>query len=61
MNSRFTSLSFIIGLFFVLIALVLIIGYFISSVLAENINLYAGIIFFLFGLVMIGITSKDES
>lgn len=61
MQKRFTSLSFIIGLFFMLVALVLLPGYFISPLLASAINLYAGIAFLLFGLLMIGLTRKDDT
>ncbi len=60
MQKRFTSLSFIIGLFFLLVALILLFGYFVSALLAANINLYAGIAFLLFGLFMILITPKDD-
>ncbi len=61
MNKRITSLSFIIGLFFLLIALILLIGYFVSTLLANIINLYAGIIFLLFGLFMTTINSQSDS
>lgn len=60
MQKRFTSLSFIIGLFFLLVAIILLSGFFISSLLASAINLYAGISFLLFGLLMMGLTPKDE-
>jgi len=61
MQKRFTSLSFIIGLFFLLIGLILLFGYFVSALLAATINLYGGITFLLFGLFMIFITPKNDS
>ncbi len=61
MNKRITSLSFIIGLFFLLVALILLIGYFVSALLANIINLYAGISFLLFGLFMTTIKSQSDS
>ena len=61
MNKQFTSLSFIIGLFFFSIALILICGYFIIALLSVAINLYAGFAFLLFGIFMIAITpNKNE-
>ncbi len=56
MNMRVTSLSFLIGLFFLLIALILLVGYALSPRLNNVINLYAGIYFFLFGLFMMIVT-----
>ena len=61
MNQRLTSLSFIIGLFFLLVALILLIGYFVSALLADVMNLYAGIAFLLFGLCMTLIPSQRDS
>ena len=61
MHKRITTLSFIIGAFFLLVALVLIIGYFISPLLAAPLNLYAGVAFLLFALFMLYITpDRDE-
>ena len=61
MGSRFTSLSFIIGLFFLIVAVILVIGYFISSLLSAAINLYAGILFFVFGVFMVLIKENNPS
>jgi len=60
MRKRLTSLSFIIGLFFFLIALVLLIGYVTSALLAADINLYSGIVFLAFGIFMIMLPYKEE-
>ena len=51
MYSKFNNLAFVIGLFFTIISLVLLAGYFIASE-PENLNLYTGIGFLIFGLAM---------
>ena len=61
MDSRFTSLSFIIGLFFLIVAIILLAGYFFSSLLAAGINLYAGILFLAFGVFMVMIKENNPS
>ena len=61
MNERLTQLSFIIGLFFRFVAVILLIGYFISSLLTTFLNLYAGIVFLIFGLMMMLIKSKGSN
>ena len=53
MSEKLNQLSFIIGVFFILVALVLLIGYAISSSLKHGINLYTGMAMMVFGLVMI--------
>lgn len=52
MQNRLTQLSFIIGLFFFIVAVILLAGYFLSDILASSLNLYAGIVFSIFGLLM---------
>ena len=53
MLERLNQLSFVIGLFFVLVSLVLLLGYFLSANLAHAINLYTGIGMLFFGIFMI--------
>ena len=53
MFKRINELSFVIGLFFTIVAIILLGGYFLSDKLSAPINLYTGIIFLLFGLAMI--------
>lgn len=60
MLKRINELSFVIGLFFTLVALILIAGYFLVKELSARINLYTGIIFLVFGLAMIVIRSKAK-
>jgi len=52
MQNRLTSLSFIIGLFFSIVSLILLIGYLAGDALKEKINLYSGFIFLVFGVFM---------
>jgi hypothetical protein len=58
MYEKFNQLSFVIGFFFSLVALVLLLGYFFSDALAHSINLYTGIVLLVFGLVMINLKSE---
>jgi len=52
MYKKLNDLGFVIGLFFIIIALVLIIGNFISSALNNKLNLYSGSFFLVFGFLM---------
>lgn len=60
MMNRLTQLSFIIGLFFTIVAVILLIGYFISTLLSSFLNLYAGVVFLIFGLMMMLIQPKNK-
>jgi hypothetical protein len=53
MSEKLNQLSFIIGVFFILVALVLLIGYLTTSSLKHGINLYTGMAMMVFGLAMI--------
>ena len=53
MLEKLNQLSFVIGLFFVLVSLVLLGGYFFLEALAHAINLYTGIGMLVFGIFMI--------
>lgn len=55
MLQKFNQLSFVIGVFFIVVALILLVGYFASSALHAAINLYTGIGMIVFGLVMINV------
>jgi len=52
MSEKLNQLSFIIGVFFILVALVLLIGYATATTLKHDINLYTGMAMMVFGLVM---------
>lgn len=53
MSEKLNQLSFIIGVFFILVALVLLIGYATTTSLKHAINLYTGFSMMVFGLVMV--------
>jgi hypothetical protein len=53
MSEKLNQLSFIIGVFFILVALVLLIGYATTASLKHSINLYTGLSMMVFGLVMV--------
>lgn len=55
MLEKFNQLSFVIGVFFIIVAAILLIGYLISSPLHHTINLYTGIGMMVFGLGMINL------
>jgi threonine/homoserine/homoserine lactone efflux protein len=59
MIKRFNQLSFIIGLFFIILSVILIGGYFVSEALNARINLYSGILFLAFGIFMILVKSGE--
>lgn len=55
MFEKLNQLSFVIGVFFITVALILIAGYFLSSALHFDINLYTGMGMMVFGLLMVNI------
>jgi threonine/homoserine/homoserine lactone efflux protein len=60
MYKRLNELNFVIGLFFTIVSLILLAGYFLSKELSGAMNLYTGIVFLVFGLLMITIKTKKE-
>ena len=58
MFKHLTQLSFTIGLFFTIVSVILLIGYFVSDALSSPLNMYAGITFLVFGLMMMLIRSN---
>lgn len=53
MQERLNQLSFVIGLFFMLVSIVLVVGYFFVEQLSHDINLYTGIGVGIFGIFMV--------
>ncbi len=53
MQERLNQLSFVIGLFFILVSIVLVGGYFFVDQLSHTINLYTGLAMAVFGLIMV--------
>jgi putative Ca2+/H+ antiporter (TMEM165/GDT1 family) len=60
MYKRLNELSFVIGLFFMLVSLILLAGSFISSELSGKINIYTGITFLIFGLFMMLVKENQK-
>ena len=58
MYKRFNQLSFVIGLFFFIVSLILFANTLFNNATA-NINIYTAAVFFIFGLLMIFIKGKD--
>ena len=61
MHKRLNELNFVIGLFFILASAVLVTDYFVSNYSDETINLYTGIVFFVFGGAMMMIRSREKN
>lgn len=55
MFEKFNQLSFVIGVFFIIVATILLVGYITSTALHYNINLYTGVGMIVFGLVMVNL------
>lgn len=53
MYKRLNELNFVIGLFFTIVSLILLVGSFFSKELSGRLNIYTGIVFLVFGLLMI--------
>jgi hypothetical protein len=60
MYKKLNDLRFIIGLFFAIVAVILLISALISDDMAGRLNIYTGIIFMVFGLAMMFIKGKQE-
>jgi hypothetical protein len=59
MYKRLTQLSFVIGLFFTIVSLILFVNMIINNAFS-GLNIYTTIAFFIFGLGMIAIEPKGE-
>jgi len=58
MCKKLNNLGFVIGIFFSIIALILIIGGLLSEALSTRLNFYTGFVFLIFGVLMV-FFSKD--
>ena len=58
MYKKLNNLGFVIGVFFIIISLILIIGGFLSASSHSKLDFYTGFTFLLFGALMAGF-SKD--
>jgi len=52
MYKKLNDLGFVIGIFFIIISLILIIGGFVSAALSYKLNFYTGFTFLVFGVFM---------
>jgi len=59
MLNKFNHLSFVIGFFFLLVALILLIGYATTPALAKPINLYTGLGMLVFALIMVNLKTEE--
>lgn len=60
MYKKFNQLSFVIGLFFFIVSLILF-GNAVFNHATAGINIYTAVVFFIFGLFMIVIKDKDAT
>jgi len=61
MYKRLNELSFVIGLFFSIVSIILLTDYFFKKELSSKINLYTGIMFLIFGLFMMSIKRNKNA
>jgi hypothetical protein len=60
MYKRWNELNFVIGIFFTIVSFILLGGSLFSAELAGRINIYTGIAFLIFGIIMILIKDKTN-
>jgi len=53
MLKRLNELNFVIGLFFTIVSLILLGNSFFNKELTGNLNIYTGVVFLVFGIMMI--------
>lgn len=56
-----TGLSFIIGLFFIILSVILLGGYLLTEALRFRINIITGVAFLAFGIFMVLVKSGEEN
>lgn len=60
MYRKFTELTFVIGLFFLLVAIILLVNTFVATAAPSRLDLYTGFAFLLFGIIMMMIRTKND-
>jgi hypothetical protein len=60
MLEKFNQLSIVIGVFFILVAVVLLGGYILTDSLHFTINLYTGVGLLVFGVFMLMVKEKTD-
>jgi hypothetical protein len=61
MYKRLNELNFVIGLFFTIVSLILLMDNFFAKGSSGKLNLYTGLVFLVFGLFMIAIKTKRSA
>ena len=61
MYKRLNELSFVIGLFFSIVSVILLVDYFFNKELSKTLNLFTGLALMAFGLFMIVVKRKKDS
>jgi len=61
MYKKLSNLGFVIGIFFIIISLILLIGTPVSSLPATRMNLYTGFVFLTFGVLMAFFSMGDSN
>ncbi|RYG02561.1 MAG: hypothetical protein EOO02_10310 [Chitinophagaceae bacterium] len=60
MYRKLSELSFVIGLFFVIVSVILIINGFVSGADDSKLTIYSATVFLIFGLLMLVTKNKDS-
>ncbi len=60
MLDKLNKLSFVIGLFFFAISVILLANYLTSNSQPQQVNLYSGIIFLIFGTIMMLLKNTED-
>jgi hypothetical protein len=60
MYKKLSNLGFVIGVFFIIISLILIIGGLLSETLSYKLNFYTGFSFLIFGVLMAFLNRNNE-
>ena len=58
MYKKLNNLGFVIGIFFIIIALILLLGGVFSEALSNSLDFYTGVSFLVFGLCMVLFNGK---
>jgi uncharacterized membrane protein len=61
MYKKLNNLGFVIGIFFIIISLILLVGGLLSAALDNKLDHYTGFSFLLFGLIMIFFNRKNDN
>ena len=60
MYKKLNNLGFVIGIFFIIISLILLIGGLLSDALDNKLDYYTGFIFIVFGVLMVFFNRKND-